>query len=729
MANLDPLYIVGIELGEYFVDPRTALPLSGGTISFFKDLARVVPKPVYRLSGSPPNYEYLALPNSMELSDAGTIIDALGNEVSIYYFPWDADGNVERYYIVVKASDGETIKEFQAWPNNFEGGTTPTDASSSSENQVTNPQFGDVLFNPEHGITYQFTGAISAQEFEVAPGWNLRVSSSASGAIIVGRTSLEGSLNIPTNPPFILSIAPQGNSVSSLSLVQKLPNNPDIWANQYVAGSLTVTSLDGVNHAFEMLYAPSVSIEPTVILSGSSGESGYVTLSGTVLLPEGVNTQDGDIGYVDIEIVLPVSGNYAVTSVQAFGTDSAATLIPYQQETINRQKDHTFHYYNPLIQSIPAPSLSEGWDFKVNPAQFGNTQAVTTGASRYLWDQTIGWQSADNMMSAQRSAVGQLQITTADTCQIALVQYLSNEQMQTLLANGWSTVINAYTDIITGINGTVSFWYTTDATLPDITTGTNESLVSVLDANGKPTSFHGTWVELSNPHLNNAKFTIPYNSAQLPIASVMNGWAQPIYGVASTATYIAIVVGFAELEAGNIFFDSIAVTPGALAVPFAPIGAQATLEQMQKYYQSTYQPGQAPGTITVDNVFLSRSTGNQNIAGLGSIHSNFEDIIIILNTGVRSKSFIFTTYDRNNGTAGRFTVYLYHDYSLIQTSDYLFSDHFDLPSSAVLQTFKGISFLATDAAISTDTGIAALTIWSSYFACHYTIDARFGIVN
>ncbi len=142
-----------------------------------------------------------------------------------------------------------------------------------------------------------------------------------------------------------------------------------------------------------MQYAPSVAVSPTTIFTGNSGQSGYTTLSGTVLLGLGVNTEDGDIGYVDLITVLPVSGNYALTSVQAFGTDSSATLIPYQQETANRQKDHLFHYYNPLIQQIPAPSLLQGWDFRVNPAQWGSSVSIGAVASKYLWDQLIGWQS------------------------------------------------------------------------------------------------------------------------------------------------------------------------------------------------------------------------------------------------------------------------------------------------------------------------------------------------
>ncbi len=210
MTALDSRYIVGIELGEYFVDPRTTLPLSGGKIFFYKDLARSIPKLVYQLSGSPPNYEYEPLPNELTLSDAGTIVNANEVECSIYYFPWDADGNLERYFIRVEASDGFVVKEFQAWPNNFDAGDTPTGEAGTSENQVSNSQFVDVDFNSDYGVTITFDGAVTNEDYQIAPDWFLRVSSNAAGSIIVGRTALSGSLNVPTNPPFMLTVSPQG---------------------------------------------------------------------------------------------------------------------------------------------------------------------------------------------------------------------------------------------------------------------------------------------------------------------------------------------------------------------------------------------------------------------------------------------------------------------------------------------------------------------------------------
>lgn len=729
MANLDPLYIVGLELGEYFVDPRTGLPLSNGKIYFYKDLARAIPKLVYRLSGSPPNYEYLALPNYMELSAAGTIVDDNGDEVSIYYYPWNADGDIERYYIRVEAEDGETIKEFQAWPNNFEGSVTPGGSAASVENQIANSQFVDVLFNSELGVTIEFDGPVSAAEYEIAPDWKLRVSSNAAGSIIVGRTALEGSLNVPTNAPFMLSISPQGNFVSAISLVQRFANNPDIWANQYIAGSITVTSLDGINHSFEMQYAPSVALAPTVILTGASGASGYTTLSGTVLLAPGTNTESGDVAYDDIEIILPVSGNYAVTSVQVFGTDSAATLVPYQQETVNRQVDHLFHYYNPLIQQVPVPSILHGWDFRVNPAQWGNDITMASVASQYLWDQLIGWQSVNSCLRAYRAGPRALTLEhEAVAGQIAIIQYLSGPQLRQLLSNDFSVLMRGYTDRVGGAAGTVSFWYSTDATLPNVAAGTNLSLIATMDAQGKPTTFHGAWTELTRNYRGDGRFTIPYSSGLDYQEIALEGWNNPGNTINRDAFYGAIVVGFESYsDFHNVVFESISVTPGLLARPYAPLDYVNTLNQLQLYYKKSYGQDVNPGSITHVNAlqFITLSTEvTEPSFENWAITIKFQDIYIGFEI-MRVGTPIITIYSPLSGVSDRFETHTYYEGVLKYQENFIFSSYFvNQVSGSNGAGYINPPNLFVTFGVPEKPGLAD----RSNILLHYTADARYGIV-
>lgn len=81
---LNSQYITAIDLNQYFVNKITGQPLAGGIISFYEDSSRTTPKAVYELTGSPPNYTYTALPNSLTLSSVGTIVDSTGNQVALY---------------------------------------------------------------------------------------------------------------------------------------------------------------------------------------------------------------------------------------------------------------------------------------------------------------------------------------------------------------------------------------------------------------------------------------------------------------------------------------------------------------------------------------------------------------------------------------------------------------------------------------------------------------------
>lgn len=141
---LDSRFIVTSDLEEYFVDKDTGLPLAAGIVTFYSDIDRNTKKPVYQLTGSPPNYSYAVLPNPCILSAVGTFQDALGNNIVPYYFPYegtpaDSDGTIELYYITVESSG--LVPQFtrEAWPN-FSQGDEPG-AGAELRNFIPNGQF------------------------------------------------------------------------------------------------------------------------------------------------------------------------------------------------------------------------------------------------------------------------------------------------------------------------------------------------------------------------------------------------------------------------------------------------------------------------------------------------------------------------------------------------------------------------------------------------------------
>ncbi len=141
--GLDIRYMQVVDYQGLLRDKDTGLPLRNGVVYFWKDQARNEAKPVFKISGTPPNYIYTELPNPLELSSYGTFQDPNSNEDIIpYYFPYDDEGNVELYFSEVYSEGGKTsgVLQFtrEGLPNIAEV-TGPT--AESFENFIPNGQF------------------------------------------------------------------------------------------------------------------------------------------------------------------------------------------------------------------------------------------------------------------------------------------------------------------------------------------------------------------------------------------------------------------------------------------------------------------------------------------------------------------------------------------------------------------------------------------------------------
>src|SRR6185295_11564835 len=514
-----------------------------------------------------------------------------------------------------------------------------------------------------------------------------------------------------------LEIDPQSGSITSLKLSQKLNNNPDIWSNGFIAGSIVAASLDGIPHTIELVYAPSIAPASNIILTGVTGDSGYTRFSGTIELDAGTNTNAPPDGYVLIQIILPTNGQMAITSVQVVGLNSDEEDVLYDQQTVNRQEDYLFHYYNSLIQAIPVPSIIQGWDFKVNPAQFGSSVSMGAVASQYLWDQLIGFQSANSLLSVSRAVPRSLTVSHAGSAgQIALIQYIDGSDINQLLSNEFSVLIKAYTDLAAGIGGTVSFWQTTDATLPNVAAGTNLSLVQTLDSNGKPTAFHGNWTEIPRNYRGDARFTIPFNGDALWQPIAINGWNRSTNAINGAATYGAIVVGFeASSSAHNIVVDSISVTPGALAVPVAPMPYNLTLLALQKYYEKSYGEDVYAGTATVLGAQSFIQAHTVLIPPATTI-TDSTDAFSIRYQGVKRVTPNVTLYSPITGAANN--VYYYGN---TITSDITVSGHYTLSGNSKV----GAYYIAAGT-VNTGSIIASSPL--NVMILHFIADSRLGIV-
>lgn len=605
---LNPNYITAIELEEYFVNKFSGEPLSGGWLYFFEDLQRTTPKNVFTLTGGPPNYTYTSEGAALQLSGAGTVVDNAGNPIKIYYYPFDAFGNPQLYYVVCTDANGvqQFVRQAQPNPNGPISGVVN---AMGNENMLSNPQFAQINTIPS-GQVLNFVGA-GTTVFQIAPDWNLNVTSTGSGTVTVTRNSIAGSAALPSNPPYTLTITP-GANISGMNLTQTLPNNPDIFSpsvagaqNGFVNASVLLANNSSVNINYVTSNTSGSAPISQLILTFNNNTGGYAESNATVQLVPAANPDNGSIGYVQFQVVL----NNLVTptelsNLQLIGLSSNITNVAYQQTTVNRQIDHLFNYYEPLLVYKNIPSYLVGWDFPFNPAQFlGYTvNSLNTGpnTSNYIWDQTIVFQSVTNSFAATTGNGGALTLTTSAATQLAIIQYIPNTadySLGRLLYHYLSSHIEACTSA-GNIPTTVSIWYTTNGSLPSIA-GTGQSFVLTLDANGHPSSVVAGWHEvpltsnLGTPSFlmqppNSQSANLFYNQYQV------TGWH--LGGVIpNNVTFMAIVVGNGPTpNATSINYQTVSLQPGLIATPPGPKSYAENLIQCQQYYTKTFAPGVIP---------------------------------------------------------------------------------------------------------------------------------------
>ena len=620
---LDPRYITAIDLSPYLVDKDSGAPLANGVVSFWQDAARTVPKLVYELSGAPPNYTYTALPNPIILSNTGTFQDSSGNNIAVYYFPYDStavDANVQLYYITVTNSMGTEQFTREAWPN-IVTNESQTLTQADISNALTNPQFATVLFNPSNSLTITTTGS-GTLSTTIAPGWTLNLTTLGIGSVTVTRNSIAGSTAYPYNPPYTLTVAP-GANITALTLSQRLYHNPSIWSpqpggtNGYIASSILLAPLSSAI----IQYAPSTGAVQE-LLNSTNTLGTYQEFTNTIQLATASNTDSSNVGYVDIIVSLPIGATTTFSNVQIVGLETNEPNVVYDQTPVNRQMDYMFHYYNPLLQYKPIPSYLTGWDFPLNPAQFlGSSvaaQAVGANKSFYAWDQTIVFQSVNSGVSVSRGGNGEFVLTAATTgVQPAIIQYLSGPIVKEMLNSRMSCAIESKTSRTLGVNATISLWYCTDVSLPNVATGTNNSIVATLDANGHPSTLNGTWIEVPRSSLGNAQFTVNTNATTNFNFNGFNGWDMQGISATQTANFFAIVVGFGAITAADtISINSVSAVPGDIPTRPAPQSSLQVLADCQYYYQKSFNQGIVPATaVGLGNGENYLYDGNATIQG------------------------------------------------------------------------------------------------------------------
>lgn len=345
---LDPRFIPAFSIEDVLLDKDTGAPLSGGLVYFEQDNQRGILKPVYQITGNSPNYSFVQLPNPMTLSSIGTFEDDLGNPVIPYFYPYDADGDVELYYVRVTNSDD--VPQFDREAQPYIGTQESDEVLSVITNELSNPQFIEVLFDTSAGSYTYNVNTVTDSVISIAPDWDLIVSAPAAGTVTVAQLKPAGSLNVITNPGTLLTISSTG--LTKLQLRQRIYGSPNLWGSGYLAATFVAKTYSGTAVTLNMYYSQSGgTVIDQLLKSASLPASGaYEQFSGSKLIAPSNNSQAYPTAYIDIYFDIPLSIQIDITSVMvAFTGGSSIDDINYDQESNARQIDHLYHYAYPIV--------------------------------------------------------------------------------------------------------------------------------------------------------------------------------------------------------------------------------------------------------------------------------------------------------------------------------------------------------------------------------------------
>lgn len=733
---LDERYIVASDLEQYFVDKDSGLPLSAGTLEFFSDVSRTTPKPVYQLSGAPPDYTYTSMGAVITLSAVGTVQNSGGDNEVIYYYPFDADGNLELYYIVCRDSNGVEQFSREAWPNITAANNPMTDTAPIT-NQIANPQFTQVFLN--EGFTTTCTvSAATDQEFIIAPDWSLLLS--GTGTVTLQRIAVSGNETVVTSPPYVLDIT-VSSGITACKLRQRFATNSGLWASTdtqsiFLAGAYVARNQNAGTSGIQMFYKESTGGLPVLIMDGTFDNAAFTQVTGVTAdpIPLSTNSDEGTAGYIDIYLSLLPSSHIRVSSIQVVPTldQAGADFLEYDLNSSNREIVNLGDYYLPNLNARPTPSLLVGWDFVVAPFQFGTSGTITTTPA-YICDQTIACCGSSGNVAFSRDANsnGLAFVTAGTNDAFYLMQYLSAEQAHKIMGTPLSVNLFGYrTSASDDVTVRVYLVRASDnpayPTLPaTIGTLASDGTFTITDSNWVGRELARCGLDTTQASgLDTAKAILPYVSylsAPIDINQADTGfefWEVVLGDQARSTGKFAIIVTFAYVDTSTaLTVNSISLTPGRIPCRPAPQTADEVLRECQYFYEKSYALSTPEATVTSTGQILVSTgvgqSGGNDVLATKSFTVNFNTI--------KRKSPTVRLYSPSSATPNQISVSI----SVPATS--ITSANVSTGRWALVNSVKAASYTANNASINV-TSSPSSPISEGLLAYHYAADARLGIV-
>ncbi len=477
--------------------------------------------------------------------------------------------------------------------NDYVPGTdnTPVDlGNSTSDNQITNPQFSLISFYSPLSIS-----ETNPDPIEIAPGWFFEAQ--GTGTATITQVPLSSTNTNGSNAPWALELNLSGWTAGTVFLRQRFEQNGMLWANKTVSTAITAR-LELDNQSISAALIDSQSAPLGQILSSTSVNNDWNQFTGYATLDDTTNTNTPPDAYIDYKLSLPSNVDIYVTSIQLVVQDALNISEPeFIQDSINRQIDHTFNYYkDPLIYK-PIPSYLVGWDFPLNPAQFSDpaTGAGTISTTpSYIWDQTIAASSSSTLAVIRHTVTGGIKATTATSNQaFYYLQYLTGGQAREIILNPLAVNVSGFRNQAGGVATVKVYLFrgSAAATIPVLATP-----LGTISSSGVFAITEANWTEIPRNAYGQATGNLSTvntgNYAQLLNAEDLAfiGWQEVTGALIADTDKFAIVVTIACPTSGTVVtIDSIGLVPGTIATRPAPQTADQVLRECQYYFEKSYE--------------------------------------------------------------------------------------------------------------------------------------------
>jgi hypothetical protein len=379
----DNSYYALFPIQEQIIDSTNGLPLADGTVTFYRDTNRSVPKDVYQRTENPDNtFTYVNLGSELVLSSIGTYTDPSGNNIIPFLWPFlglptdpTPSTVIDLYFIKVVSSGG--IEEFtvSAWPPEVSGGSSTANTTITSTNVISNPQFAVINYPSPYTITV--SGNMTTK---IAPDWD--VITSGSGSFTISQIA-ETDTRAPGLPAFGLRITLAG--ISAL-LSQKISMSPRILETGYASGTFIAQSNLEAPAVINMNFVPSdpaLTTATLATLTAANGSYSVVYGAPVDLSAIGTNPDSGSVGYVNIQLALPIGSDVSISCVQLVSVPNATISPTYIQDPTTRQIDHIYHDAYPIV---PVGTIIDFGGFNA-PAHYLLCDGTAYANSRVLYNQ------------------------------------------------------------------------------------------------------------------------------------------------------------------------------------------------------------------------------------------------------------------------------------------------------------------------------------------------------